>query len=966
MPYHLRTLGRLSLHPDAPDASPVLSDSKSLALLAYLAAAPGRRARRSHLAALLWPHSDRDRARASLRQALYYLSRKAGDRLTLSDDGVVAPDTRKLSVDLWSFDRALEEDEWERAVELYGGPFLGDYDVRGAREFEGWREAQNERVWGGLKAAYYRIVEQATDTGDLEKAVRYARDYVGLNPLDETAQRTLIRAQLAAGDRVGAYRSYERYRSLLREELGEEPGEELEARVEELRDRLFEAPVADVPDGPAVAGGPGGSGSEPDGSRGVGTAGVGSGAAGGGGDVGAGGGPEETESVAERLLPSGPVRPGALTAAMVAGVLLGALLGSALVTMLDGAGGGRASGGDGTWTGAEGRLLAVTAGNERREVVIREGHARVRPTDLAGRVHPSPDGDRLLRVLRTPGGADLAVTDAESGDTVRVVADGQPDEAPLAWGPSGRRVLYWEGERVRGDRGFVRHLRIANLETGDVRAVEGAPDLGAPIRTVASWSPLGPWIAFQGEDESAEADIYVARADGGGLRRLTPDRGEERHPAWSPDGRRLAYTALGDEGADGDLSVIGVDGDGREMLTRGSTDDRHPEWLSSRHVAFLSDRGGGTDVWLMDLQTRKLRRLTSDGDYDALRALDVPARSAPLRRLRIVPRYDTVSPGQHLRLDARAWTAGGNTVPSDLVPLAWGATDTSVVRVRGDSTARVLRAGSARLVADAGGWTADTLLLASRPLVARRPELAFRERWSDGISSDRWTVFGSPEPYVTEAADATLASSGTPRTARAFVNNGDANYSSGVVSRPEFDLEGARTVEFRAALPFTRRHYQGVVVGLAARGPETAGESWARADAEKIALRFGGNPRGAHAAVTAPEGRWRVPLPSEAGDWHRYALQVDDDGRVAYVVDGRLLWRSPTPVVGPLRGRRLRLLLGGRSLHTELMVGEIRVWRGVRFGYAPHPELVSGEGGAGRERAKPDLRGGGDALRPRP
>lgn len=48
-----------------------------------------------------------------------------------------------------------------------------------------------------------------------------------LNPLDETAQRTLIRAQRAAGGRVGAYRSYERYRTLLREELGAEPGEEL-------------------------------------------------------------------------------------------------------------------------------------------------------------------------------------------------------------------------------------------------------------------------------------------------------------------------------------------------------------------------------------------------------------------------------------------------------------------------------------------------------------------------------------------------------------------------------------------------------------------------------------------------------------------------------------------------------------------------------------------------------------------
>jgi DNA-binding SARP family transcriptional activator len=920
--YRLRTLGQLSLCPDDPDASSVLSDSKSLALLAYVAAAPGRRARRSHLADLLWPHSDPGHARSSLRQAIYYLSQKAEDGLTLSDEGVVAPNPRKLRVDLWRFEEALEEEDWERAVGLYEGPFLGDYSVEGAREFEGWSEAQNERIWSGLKVAYYRIVDEATEAGDFERAIRHARAYVELNPLDETAQRTLIRTQMAAGDRVEAYRSYERYRALLREELGTEPGEELEARVERLRSQLFRAPVVESPAGPRAGSGPGevdesdgASAREPDGA--------------GAGTGGTGGAPE-------RLLPAGGLRPAVVAASVGIGVVLGALAGSALTVAMGAGSGGESAAGDRTWTAAEGRLLARGGRGELREIEVHEGHARVRPTDTQWKTYRSPDGGRRLIVVRSPDGAHVAVTDTRTGDTLRMLADGEPDEVPMGWGPAGRRALYWESQRVRQDRGFVRHLRIADVETGRTRPVEGAPDLGSPFQ--ATWSPLGPWIAFRGEDGAGEADIYLTRADGSGVRRLTPDPGEERAPAWSPDGRRLAYVSLDGEDGDGDLRVVGVDGEGREELTHGSADDRSPVWLSSRHLAFLSDREGGTDVWLMDLQTRELRRLTSRGDYRDLRPVEVPARSGPVQRVEITPRPDTVAPGQRLQLGVRAWTADGGSVPADLLPLGWSTTSPSVARIIDEATARVEGVGAASLVADAGGWTADTLRVRSRQLASRSAELAIREQWAEFPDPDRWIVFGTPEPYVT----------GGEGAAPAFVNNGDANYGSGVVSRDGLRLEGGRTVEFRASLPFTGRHYQSVEVGLSPSTPENGVEAWSGPDGRRISVKFSGRPGGARAGISTPEGRWRVPLPSAPEAWHRYALQIEADGRISYVVDGRLMWRSPEPAVGRLLGRQVHLLVAGRSLHTEMKVGEVSVWRAERYVFDPTPDVAGGDvGGAG-------------------
>lgn len=914
MNYHLRTLGRLSLHRASADAQPVLRDSKSLAVLAYVVAAPGREARRSHLADLLWPHSDRSRARSSLRQALYYLSKKAEDGLVLSDDGVVTPNPRKLDVDLWRFDRALQEDDWEQAVELYEGPFLGGFSVEGAREFEGWSEAQNEAIWSGLKAAYYRLVESASEAGEVEKAVRHAREYVELNPLDETAQRTLIRAQIEAGDTVGAYRSYERYRSLLREELDAEPGEELEARIGELRDRLFRVPSVERPEGDAE-----GQGAAPTPDAGDDAAVADPGPEGDGGD--GAGGPQRSAGSAVA------VRPRVVGAWVAAGAALGAVLGGALVTVF-GTGTPTAGGGGAQWGAAEGRLLAYTAGGEVRKLDVRDGRARVEATSRDHKSYLSPDGRRRLVHRKTPDGVDVAVEDARTGETKRVVAGESADEVPLGWGPEGRLALYWRGERLDGDRAFARHLRIVDTETGRLRRVEGVPELGKPQQAV--WSPLGPWIAFRGQDSVAGADIYLIQADGSGLRRLTPDAGEERDPSWSPSGDRIAYVARDD--GDGDLHVIRVDGDDMEPVTHGSADDRQPVWLSRRHLAFVSDRSGPSDVWLLDLQTRRLRRLTDEGDYRRLRALDVPARTGPVERVRIAPRPDTVSPGQRLRLAAEAWTRGGERVGDELVPITWEASDPSVVQIERDGSVRVESVGVARLAADAGGWVADTVRLLSSPVVSVSADPVLRESWRQGIVEGRWTVFGDPAPYVTGAGAG--ASS-----VRAFVNNGDANYESGVASVRTVRLDGPSALEIRAALPFDDRHYESLEVGLVPSAPEPGAESWG-AGGKIVGLGFGASPRGSYARVVAPGSSWRVPLPAAPGEWHRYVLQIGADGRLSYFVDGRLLWRSPEPAVGPLRDRRLHVLLCGRSLHTELKVDEVTVWDGPLYAFRPGGALA--------------------------
>lgn len=939
MQYHLRTLGHLSLRPGTPGSDPVLRDSKSLAVLAYVATAPGRKARRSHLADLLWPSSDSTRARRSLRQALYYLSQKADDGLVLSDDGVLGVDPGRLTVDLWRFDQALEDGDWERATELYDGPFLGGFDVEGGREFEGWLEAQNERVWSGLKAAYFRLIREAVEADDVRRAVRHARDYVELNPLDEKAQRTLVRTHLAAGDRVGAYRAYERYRTLLREELGEEPGPELEARVGELRDRLFAAP-GDVPGDEAV----GGREQEGEDER---------------GDEG-----RTAESAPSARVPSGEaepptaeggrstpplVRAGLVARWLGVGVAAGLALGFALWWLALGRGGGAP--GDHTWAGATGRLAAHVEGGRELVLALRDGRVersvvrRARPRETR-----APGRERSLHRISTPGGADVVMVEA-SGDSTPVATSGA-DEGALAWGPEGRRALLWRGRPTGDGRGYVRDLLLLDGRTGRIRALD-VPNLGTPPQ--AAWSPLGPHVAFRAEADSGRGDLFRVDVDGTDLIRLTRNPAEDRDPAWSPGGRRLAFVSSRAGGRH--LYVTDARGQDVERITFGPAEDRCPVWLSPSHLAFLSDRGSGTGVWLMDVQTRNLRRLTRREGLRGLRALEVPARREPLGDVRVGALPAVASPGEHLSLRAELLDAGGRPVSAELASLTWSTSDPSVLRLDGDGEGRVVGAGRARVVASAGGWVSDTVRIASRPLVARASRTLLAEDWAVGLDATRWVVFGEPAPFVSERrtapdsvrADPVRDRSGAdapegPPPSRVFVSNGDANYASGAVARRRLSLEEGLSVAFEARLPFTEHMYQMLAVGLARGVPEAGAPRWA-GRGRGLELVLGGEDRSAFHLHDTEGGTHRIPRVPDPGSWHRYTLQVDRNGRVALVVDGRMWWRSTGPVASALEDDEVHLSLAGRSMHTRLAVGRVRVWEGLRWVTGQRPGKLAREAG---------------------
>lgn len=107
----------------------------------------------------------------------------------------------------------------------------------------------------------------------------------------------------------------------------------------------------------------------------------------------------------------------------------------------------------------------------------------------------------------------------------------------------------------------------------------------------------GGRIAFSSDrGEGFQLQIWTMNPDGSEPRQLTFGPGDKVNPAWSPDGRRLLYSAPGGEDQFGndlgmDIYVINVDGSGIQNLTQSQGDDTEPDWSpDGSRIIFTSDR----------------------------------------------------------------------------------------------------------------------------------------------------------------------------------------------------------------------------------------------------------------------------------------------------------------------------------------------------------------------------------------
>lgn len=132
-----------------------------------------------------------------------------------------------------------------------------------------------------------------------------------------------------------------------------------------------------------------------------------------------------------------------------------------------------------------------------------------------------------------------------------------------------------------------------------------------PRSAATDLTSVRPEVGFSGRivfqsDLDGDNEIYVLTADG--LAQLTDNSWDDRYPRWSPDGRRIAFSA----NARGtfDLFVMGADGGPPEAVTNFPEDELEVTWSpDGSSLAFTRDAGrtsgGGEAIWSIDLGSRR-------------------------------------------------------------------------------------------------------------------------------------------------------------------------------------------------------------------------------------------------------------------------------------------------------------------------------------------------------------------------
>jgi len=185
----------------------------------------------------------------------------------------------------------------------------------------------------------------------------------------------------------------------------------------------------------------------------------------------------------------------------------------------------------------------------------------------------------------------------------------------FSFSADGKSIAY-----VAGESPDARAIFIVDVADGAAKKLPNMSGLGTSV----AWSPDSRWIAFTSlSDDGSASELNIIRPDGSERTKLTKEvtlTSTSASLSWSPDGKALV-TACDFDG-NSDICTFGIDGRGQTRLTDGESIDEHPAWSpNGRMIAFMSGQPQGgflkTDIFVVNADGAGLRSLTdlprSDG-----------------------------------------------------------------------------------------------------------------------------------------------------------------------------------------------------------------------------------------------------------------------------------------------------------------------------------------------------------------
>jgi dipeptidyl aminopeptidase/acylaminoacyl peptidase len=251
-----------------------------------------------------------------------------------------------------------------------------------------------------------------------------------------------------------------------------------------------------------------------------------------------------------------------------------------------------------------------------------------------------PDGRVLFRSDRDGKTAAWVISPA-GGEAQRFVED---EDAPNGeFSPDYMRIAFteetdrpdkkeWDERVKRKDDGYFAEHKLTYTHVWVYDAASGRKvqlTSGEFDHTSPTWSPDGRWIAYVSNRSNAtvrdpghsnNSDIYLVPADSGAPRQLTTNPGPDRSPAFSPDGRRIAYLSSDRENHSADqidVKVLALDGAAPINLTADyDYSVSSIEWSKDGRYIYISAAEGLTQkLYRVPAQGGELTPTAFDDDF---------------------------------------------------------------------------------------------------------------------------------------------------------------------------------------------------------------------------------------------------------------------------------------------------------------------------------------------------------------
>jgi serine/threonine protein kinase len=198
------------------------------------------------------------------------------------------------------------------------------------------------------------------------------------------------------------------------------------------------------------------------------------------------------------------------------------------------------------------------------------------------------------------------------GSGLTMLIEGQLRTEEPAWSRDGKYIAFSSNRRDAGRS----DIYVANADGSNLHML--IPSSRHVVDFNPAWSPDGKQIAFSSDrgGDMRQFDVFVVNIDGSNLRKLTKlEPGIEVHatdPTWSPDGKWIAFVLNRDGNTD--IYVMDTNGASVHPLTNNAVQDTWPRWSpDGKHIAFYSNRSGRYGIHVMNADGSEVRLVTDKG-----------------------------------------------------------------------------------------------------------------------------------------------------------------------------------------------------------------------------------------------------------------------------------------------------------------------------------------------------------------